>query len=300
MQKNIEGQALVLVLLSLAVVLTLVLFILSRSITDIAISSRQEESVRAFSAAEAGIEKSLVIGVGANQEFQDANYTSTVTDYAESTKDYVYPINMASGDTFTTWFSAHDSDSNLICDASNSCFYSTSAASSDFVKVCWGKTGTSSSSSTTPAIELSVFYESTPGNVSTVKIGRVALDPYSARTASNSFAAASAASCTISGVSYAFQKTITYSDFGIPASAFQSQGGLQFMRTRIFYNSDTSHPIGVTVDFAGNSSLPSQGQSIVSTGVAGESNRRLEVFQGWPEVPSIFDYSVYSSNGLTK
>ena len=36
------GQALVLVLLSLAVVLTLVLFILSRTITDIAVSTSEE------------------------------------------------------------------------------------------------------------------------------------------------------------------------------------------------------------------------------------------------------------------
>lgn len=298
--KNNQGQALVLVLLSLAVVLTLVLFILSRSITDIAISSRQEESVRAFSAAEAGIEKSLVIGTGANQEFSDANYTSSVSDYAESTTDYVYPINMASGDTFTTWFSAHDSNGDMVCDASHPCFYSTSSGTSNFVKVCWGKTGTSASSATTPAMELSLFYEATPGNPATTQIGRVAYDPYSARTTENMFSDATTAACTISGVSYAFQKTITFDDFGLPAGVSSTQGGLQFMRARMFYNSDTSHPVGVTVNFAGNSTLPSQGQSIVSTGVSGESNRRLEVFQGWPEVPSIFDYSVYSSTGLTK
>ncbi len=45
-----------LVLLSMSVVLTLVLFILSRSITDIAVTTSQEEAVRAFSAAEAGVD----------------------------------------------------------------------------------------------------------------------------------------------------------------------------------------------------------------------------------------------------
>lgn len=298
--KNSQGQALVLVLLSLAVVLTLVLFILSRSITDIAISSRQEESVRAFSAAEAGIEKSLVIGTGANQEFQDANYTSSVSDYAEGIQDYIYPINMASGDTFTTWFSAHDTDGNLLCDATHPCFYSTSVGSANFIKVCWGKVGTGSENLTTPAIELSVFYEDTPGDISTVKIARGAYDPYPSRTTENAFTSSDLGTCTISGNQYAFQKTLTFSDLGIASGSFQSQGGLQFMRARMFYNSDTSHPIGVTVNFAGNSMLPSQGQSIVSTGVSGESNRRLEVFQGWAEVPSVFDYSVYSSAGLIK
>src|SRR6185369_13919907 len=102
--RNESGQALVLVLLSLAVVLTLVLFILSRSITDVAVSSRQEESVRAFSAAEAGIEKSLVIGTGSTSVIGDANYSSSVLSYAEGTQDLVYPINLSSGDTSTTWF----------------------------------------------------------------------------------------------------------------------------------------------------------------------------------------------------
>ena len=49
-----SGQALLLVLLGMAVVLTIVLSILSRSVTDIAVTSREEEALRAFSAAEAG------------------------------------------------------------------------------------------------------------------------------------------------------------------------------------------------------------------------------------------------------
>ncbi len=300
MKKFQKGQALVLVLLSLAVVLTLVLFILSRSITDVAVSSRQEESVRAFSAAEAGVEKSLVIGTGSNSTIGDANYSSSVVDFAEGTQDFAYPINLASGDTSTTWFVSHDNNGNSACGTGEPCFFSSTNDASNFLKVCWGKPGTGASTSTTPAIELVIFYETTPGDVSSIKIARDAYDPNSSRTVNNNFFAPDSGSCTISGVSYAFQKTLTPVDFGIPASSFQSPNGLQFLRTRMFYNSDQSHPVGVTVSFPGNSTLPSQGQSIVSTGVSGESNRRLEVFQGWPEVPGVFDYAVYSSVGLTK
>ncbi len=295
-----SGQALVLVLLSLAVVLTLVLFILSRSITDIAISSRQEESVRAFSAAEAGVERSLVIGVGSNSTIGDANYSSSVTSFAEGTQDFVYPINLASGDTSTTWFVSHDDDGNAACGTGEPCFFSSTNSSSNLFKVCWGKPGTGSGTSTTPAIEMIIFYEDTPGDASTIKVARDVYDPNSGRTASNGFFAPDSGTCSISGTSYAFQKTLTAQDLNIPNSAFQSPNGLQFLRVRTFYNSDQNHPLGVTVNFPGNSTLPSQGQSIVSTGVSGESNRRLEVFQGWPEVPSVFDYAVYSSVGLTK
>jgi Tfp pilus assembly protein PilX len=81
-RKSQKGQALVLVLLSLSVVLTLVLFILSRSITDVAVSSKEEESARAFSAAEAGIERSLVVGSGNSSDIGDAHYVASVTSFA--------------------------------------------------------------------------------------------------------------------------------------------------------------------------------------------------------------------------
>ena len=57
-----KGQALILVLLSLAVVLTVVLSVFSRSITDVSISSKENDAMRAFSAAEAGVEQVLVVG----------------------------------------------------------------------------------------------------------------------------------------------------------------------------------------------------------------------------------------------
>ncbi len=292
---NESGQALVLVLLSLAVVLTLVLFVLSRSVTDVAVSSRQEEAVRAFSAAEAGVERALVIGGSSGStQIGDATYKASVTSYAEGSTDFNYPIVMASGDTATVWFTAHDTDGNLVCDSTHQCF------TGDSIKVCWGKSGTSANSATTPAIEIITYYETTPGDASTVKVARAALDPNSGRRGSNSFSAPDSGSCTIAGVNYAFQKTFLFSDLGIAAGSYQNQGGLEFMGVRMLYNTDTSHEVGVTVNFPNDSTLPSQGQAIDSSGISGESNRRLSVFQGWPEVPSIFTFSVYSSTGLTK
>jgi Tfp pilus assembly protein PilX len=136
--KRESGQALVLVLLSLSVVLTLILYILSRSVTDVAISSRQEEAVRAFSAAEAGIERSLITGVGydTSQEIGNATYTTTVVDYASGDDEFQLPNPLSSGDTATIWFVSHDANGNLICDDEHYCF------TGDSLEVCWGNTGT--------------------------------------------------------------------------------------------------------------------------------------------------------------
>lgn len=289
---NESGQALVLVLLSLAVVLTLVLFILSRSVTDILVSSKTEEAARAFSAAEAGIEQALVIGTGGGGGVgSSASYKSTVSDYAVGSPDFNYPIEISSGDTMTTWFVSHDSSTGeTLCDASHPCFTGTA------MTVCWGKETDSSGVDTTPAIEASIFYESSPGVPLSMKIARDTADPNSARLASNSFTQADNLNCTIADKTYPFQKTITFSDVGIGAGVSGTQGGLRFARIRMLYT-DSTEPVGVRVS---GGTLPSQGQDISSTGYSGDSQRKVNVFQGWPEVPGIFDFSIYSSTGLTK
>ena len=55
-----SGQALLIVLLSMAVILTVVLSFASKSITEVSITSYEEDALRAFSAAEAGVEKALL------------------------------------------------------------------------------------------------------------------------------------------------------------------------------------------------------------------------------------------------
>ena len=49
-----SGQALLVILLSMAVILTLVLSVASSSITDVTVTTFEEDALRAFSAAEAG------------------------------------------------------------------------------------------------------------------------------------------------------------------------------------------------------------------------------------------------------
>ena len=57
-----RGQALVIILLVLAVASTVVLSLVSRTVTDVAITTKEKDSSRAFSAAEAGVEEALVGG----------------------------------------------------------------------------------------------------------------------------------------------------------------------------------------------------------------------------------------------
>jgi Tfp pilus assembly protein PilX len=272
-RRNSEGQALVLVLLALAVVLTIVLFILSRSITDISVSSNESEAVSAFSAAEAGVEKALVIGAGGSSTVGSASYSSQVTNVAQGLSEFVYPLELNSGDSVTLWLKSQDA---------NSVNYTGSS-----LKICWGKVGAYPDQNLVPGLETVVFYETSAGNPATAKIFRAAFDSNATRRAGNSFTAPGD-SCVVNGQSFQFQTTLDLSGFADPQFAF----------VRMFYNTDTVQPVA----FASPDGhlFPSQGILVDSSGTAGQSSRKVQVFQGWPEIPNSFQFAVYSPTGLTK
>jgi len=283
-----SGQALVLVLLSLSVVLTLVLFILSRSITDISVSSNQGDSIRAFSAAEAGVEQALVVGSSSspNNPIGDAGakYTATVTNFAEGLTEFVYPFLLSSGDSGTVWFLGHDTNGNRT---------SAGAFTGNQMKICWG-TGVASAAS--PAIEVSIYYETTPNDPTTILIARAAVDPFSGRNPANNFSAPTILGCTIAGKTYTFQKTFTFSGLGSDFSPAVNTAGLMLARVRMFYNA-SPQDFGVTT--AGSGILPSQAKEIDSSGVAGGSNRRIVVYQSWADFPFAMN-TIVSPGGITK
>jgi len=294
-RKHQSGQALLLVLLSMAVVLTVVLSVLSRTITDITVTTKEEEALRAFAAAEAGIERALIIGSNAGEFGDGASFTATISNFGQLQSEYVYPEKLLSGETAIIWFVDHDEESgDLTCDT-NECFTGSS------IKICWGEPGTASDSDTTPAIETSIFYANTPGDYSTIRIARDTRDPNATRRSSNSFQAdGTGTACVIDDKEFAFRKILDLdSDLGIPAGSYSIQNGLQFAKIRILYNTDIAHTLGVDVSGSGNN-LPSQGVRIESAGSSGEANRRIEVFQTFGELPPIFDAALFSPGGIVK
>jgi len=290
--KTNSGQALLLVLLSMAVVLTIVLSVISRSVTDISVTTTSEDSLRAFSAAEAGVEQALIAGGNIPETpLGDAKFITSVSGFASGSKEVLYPASLSAGEVGVIWFVSHDGNGNPTC-ADGHCFTGRT------FKVCWGKAGTSGSSATTPAIEVSFFYKNPA-----VKIARATLDSNSSRRGSNSFSAPDAGTCSFStGETFAFGKTLDLSGggLGIPASVYNNQDGLQYAAIRFLYNDGLIQPFGVNVDFTGNSLLPSQGVKINSQGTSGEANRRVEVIQGYAQLPDVFDSVIFSPEGVSQ
>lgn len=297
MRNSQFGQALIVVLLVMSVVLTIALSVASRSITDISVSQKEESALRAISAAEAGAERALVAGSGSNCAtgscLPNAQFSATVTTLAEGVRDYVIPVNLSSGDMGSIWLVAHDSNNNLVCSSANPCF------TGDTLRVCWGNSGTSGSSITTPAVEISIFYAS--GDISTAKIARITADPNNSRRSDNQFGNAGGA-CVIDAKSFAFSKDITLSSLNVATRAnATSFAGPMFVRLRIIYNTDQAHAAGLSANYPGNGVLPVQGVKIESLGESGEAKRKVIVSRPYSDIPPVFDFGIFSgASALSK
>lgn len=286
------GQALLIILLVMAVVLTIALSIASRSITDITLSQKEEESARAFSAAEAGIEQALVGGAATGTLSAGGQYSVASASLAAG-GELVLPQLLNSGEVAPVWFVAHDDNGNIVCSTGKPCF------TGDKIKICWGASGTRSDTDTTPALEVSVFYTQGSGESASAKIARGAYDPNLSRSGTNKFSASdSGGSCSIGLTAFAFNKTVDFASLGVIIRPDASQlKGPQFARLRILYNTDQAHPVGVS----SANSFPNQGTKIQSTGTVGDITRRIEFSKLFSDLPPIFDSAIFSGvGGITK
>jgi len=308
------GQALLVVLLIMSVVLTIVLSVASRSVIDVSLTTYEADSLRAFSAAEAGVEQALLTGAYSGTpitvdpgDTTSATYTSNISTGATG-GDFTHPESVVSGQSVTFWFVSHNAIGALTCSGGAPC------TTSPNLEVCWGNVGTPSNSPNTPAVELSIFYDYDPLNTSlrlataitndfrNIKVRRFTADPNTSRSLppiENKFDAASLG-CGLGANTFAFSTGSINLNTELPVNcATGPQGCLVMGKVRMFYNSSASHPIAIRA-FGGLSTVPAQGTQIESTGVAGESVRRLSIFQGYPEPPTIFDAAVYSGGNLSK
>ncbi|HUS59769.1 MAG TPA: hypothetical protein VMX76_00065 [Nevskiaceae bacterium] len=289
MKKSEFGQALLIVLLVMAVGLTMGLAVVSRSVTDIRISQQEEESARAFSAAEAGIEEALLenlaVGASLSGPVGEIDYYVSSVEQGGSPEYDFGGGKFLSGDTQTVWLVGHDSDGNL----NPSVTYTGSQ-----IDLYWGSSDISlpgsgaCSGNPLPALEASVIYDS-----GGYKVARYALDPDGARAANcNQFDSSGIGSAgyTLEGKSFKFKKTIT-----LPA------GTKYALRLKLLYNSDTPHILGVKAVGSGVT-IPSQGKCYISTAVIEASGitRKVKQCQTYKAPPAIFDYVLFSGEDLKK
>lgn len=294
-----KGQALLIILLVLSVILTTALSIVSRTVTEITISTAEEESSRALSAAEAGIERVLISGGDVSGTLPNLASFETVVDATSgSDNEFSYPAWLESGESATFWMVSHDESGNLSC-SGLPCFRGTA------LNVCWGS-GVSPGDA--PAVEISFYFDQSLmstqfGNFSNMEIARLAFDPIAERRSVNSFANPTGGDCTIGLENYLFSTgNISLTDnIFIPMGCANGpvSGCAIMVKVKFFYNTDAA-PAGISTVLLTGAQLPAQGLSISSTGVYADKTRKIDVFQSFPVPPVVFESSIFSYGSLEK
>ncbi|MBI5044478.1 MAG: hypothetical protein HZC02_00990 [Candidatus Levybacteria bacterium] len=255
-----KGQILLIVILVMVVTLTVGLSVVSRSITTLRITKEDETSQRAFSAAEAGIEKiinssnSSVTGSLTN----DASYTTSKSTISGS----YLPINglnaVPKNDGADVWLSTYPNYASPYTGT---------------VTIYWGQNNevcSGSSSNTQAALEVVVLSGAVSSPVST----HYSLDPCPSRAAVNNFTT-NFSSGSVNGKTYPHTYAISVTN------------GL-LMRIIPIYASSI-------IAVNGSVALPSQGESITSTGTSGETVRKIIVTKGYPRLPvEFFPSAIFS------
>lgn len=271
-EKLQKGQALLIVVLIMVIVLTVGLSVASRSITNLRITNDDENSQRAFSAAEAGVERAIKSECGnvscslaGNFTENNTEFTTTVTPILGTqfiVKDGVQIRQDEGADILLSDYSADPTQSFITNPWSGT------------LTVYWGD---GSGDCTNAAVEIRVLH----GTKNNPQFDRAAYDPCNARRTENKFSVPGAAGVIGS-------KTFPYS----ASVAIDSGSPGLLMRVVPLY---TNTVVGIK-GCGTCASFPVQGKQIDSTGEAGGTVRKISFVQSYASVPSeFFQYVLMST-----
>lgn len=258
-----KGQALLIVVLVMVVALTVGLSTASKTITNLRTSTEEANSQKALSAAEAGIEQALKTNKIASGTFTDnqTSYQTSVTQVLGTSFLMNGGNPVLSDNGADLWLSDYSSDPAQL--------YTTNLYTGTLT-IKWGS---SSDPCTNSALEVVIISGSKLSPVS----NRYTYDPCATRAGSNRFRQVGLTRSSVSGKDFYYQ-----TDIPISVSS-----GLLGRVIPLYFNA----PIAVV----GSQALPPQGTTITSTGISGTTSRKVNVFQGYPEIPSeYFPYNLFS------
>lgn len=278
-----KGQALVAVLLILAVVATVGLSIATRSVTEVAQSTAQEESARALEAAETALEQylggvSLTPGTVVNVDTAGTAQFSvgTTENIGLGGTSYEVPYLMEGGDVATLDLKTFSGTN---------------------IQLCWGKAG-SFLNTNPPTMVLTVVYRNGSGEImqqSRSFDSITGFDPVTSRRPTGFYSPATNTDCGTT-TNYAFGRTIVFTNnnnYNMDLAGMQ----LMYARARMLYTYGTPQPMAFAV---GGDTLPLQAGKVEATGVSGDSVQRIKAVVPNHDMPGIFDAAIFSGTSLTK
>lgn len=267
------GQVLLVVVLIMVVVLTIVLSLATRSITNTRLTSQDQDSKRALSAAEAGIEQALKqnsANIGA-QSFGNDAAIKELSLTSLSGQDILVNngLGVSRDDGADVWFVDHNPDGTPDYTSSNG---------TTSLTINWGKANEVCSATTTTNTMAAIEIVLVKGPIASPQAVRYVYDPCvsaPSRQSNISFSSPTIPGNTVEGVTFAYAATIS----GITNPLFA--------RIIPLY-ADTV--VGVQSDVA----LPTQGTIVEALGTSGNAQRRVNTFRGYPKLPTeFFPYGIF-------
>lgn len=308
-----SGQMAILVMLVLVVALTIGLAIIARTTTDIRLSTNTNQSNQAYAAAEAGIEAALgnnISSYGTNINIGNATFNvSTPTQQGGSTTPFTFPNELKKDEAAQIWLFDYSFFKNP-ANASQpySGFYNRCSPTNNCnqIAIYWG-TKTPSTPAKTPALEATFIYKDSSG----FGVEKYALDNQAA-SRSNGFETVSLSPTTLTtnqgNKTYNYSKRITLQpgDTGNGTCTSGSARCYLLLRIKLLYNEGEDQGVAIAPQatlVSGNTTpLPAQGTQIDSEGKAGDTIRKVRVYQSYPTLPGMFDFVLFngSNNPLQK
>lgn len=284
---NQKGQVVLILVLVMTVALAIGISVVQRSLSDISTATKVEQSSRAFSAAEAGIEKAIQEVTQAQPNYSpvpsfnldnnatvggvDKNRvpaTGQALEYSSLSKEELAQVWLANPNDLSSPYGGSTLD------------------------IYWGNT-----TDDRAALELTLIYYGTDstdlvdGSTSKYRNRKWFLDQIT-RTPANNFDR----SANCNGNHSTGSSSTTYQCYkqlsGLPASPSR----LMLIRARLLYNT-TSQPFAVKPT---SGSLPQQATVFTSTGTSGGTQRKVRVFRLDKVVPPYFDYAIFSAGEINK
>jgi len=266
MQYSQKGQILLIVVLVMVTALTVGLAVAVRSVSNTKTSEDAASSEKAFSAAEAGIERSLTSDTSVSGSFSNnASYTTTI----QTVNGLQFALNNGSavlkdGST-DLWLSKYPGYTNQWTGT---------------FTIYWGQStdvcNSSEANNTEAALEILVF----SGSLANPQLTRYDYDPCTARQLVNHFTFVNSNSYSIAGRTYRYSTPLITVTNGL------------FARIIPLYA-----PAYIASTNCGcQGGFPPQGTVIQAVGNSASTERKIVTYQYYPSVPSeILQYSLFVS-----
>lgn len=317
-KKKQSGQVVLILLLVMIVALAIGLSVVQRSLTDVSTSTRIEQSSRAFSAAEAGIERVLQNGDPSalenviNEDAFGNNASAIVRgggllpnqkqaiEYPPVSKEEIVHVWLADPDAnFESDIGAYYTQSELeVYFGSTETFIPADRPAVELIIISLNKTGDKKYTSKKILLDF---------DINDIRPSNNFLKPRESDDNVKEFRCSDNPD-TAFGV-----KTI-FSESGENDRKFACRAVLQnlsptlvLLRARILYSS-VSHPFAVKPvttseeceSDADRCSLPRQVRIIQSSGTSGDAQRTIQLFRIEKVVPFYLDYAIFSAGDINK